>query len=421
MILLYGLLQVLLSPLWVPWMWLRVRRRGGAMNWAERYGNYAFTLDRTKARLWFHAVSVGEVIASKPILEAVRRLRPDAEILLTVTTTSGHQVAKEQLGDLVDHIAYVPIDIGRFVLAALTRVRPHVVAIMETELWPNLLYYSHQFRARTVLVNGRISDRSFGRSQKFGFFYRAVLQYLDECLMQTAQDAERIRALGGGQVRVMGNSKFDQAAPTGRSRSEWRAEFGWTEADFVIVVGSTRSADEERILLDALAPLRAEVKVVFAPRHLERSDEVALAASASGTVARRSKAELGPFVLLDTYGELSSVYAAADVSIIGGSFASHGGQNLIQALGHGVPVLHGPWMENFASAAREAADAGASRKLEATPAAVREAIQMLRADPDLRHKMGAAGKALVESAQGASARYAEAICAAMPPTTGEPC
>lgn len=410
MIFLYGLLQVLLAPIWVPWMWWRARKRGGAMDWGERTGNLRIQLDMGRPRIWFHAVSVGEVIAARPILREIRALRPDAQIVLSVTTTSGHDTARSQAEGLYDHLVFFPIDIARFVLAALMRVKPTVVAIMETELWMNFLAVGKNLRAHTMLINGRISNRSFPRSMRLKFFYNALLSNLDECLMQTEMDASRIRDLGARSAEVVGNCKFDEALPTGKNRAEWRAELAITEEDFVIVIGSTRGADEERIILEALAPMREEIKIIFAPRHLERADEVA---AAIGTVARRSRGETGPLLLLDTYGELSSVYAAADVAIIGGSFAPYGGQNLIQALGQGVPVLHGPHMDNFQSAAREAIDAGASRMVEASAESLRAAILELRENAPLRLQMGAAGRRLVETSAGASRRYAQAIVAAI--------
>ncbi|MBL8048568.1 MAG: 3-deoxy-D-manno-octulosonic acid transferase [Chthonomonas sp.] len=410
MVFVYGLLQMLLAPIWVPWMLLRARRRGGQMNWQERTGKLAINLDMKRPRLWFHAVSVGEVIAAKPILREIRNLNPDVQIVLSVTTTSGHDTAKTQAEGLYDHLVFFPIDIARFVLIALLKVKPHAVAIMETELWMNFLAVAKNLRAHTMLINGRISNRSYPRSMKLRFFYNSLLENMDECLMQTATDAERIQALGARSAEVLGNSKFDEALPSGRTRDEWRQELGIPGDALVIVVGSSRGEDEERIILDGLSRWRDEAWIIFAPRHLERADEVA---GLCGSVARRSRGERGQFLLLDTYGELASIYAAADVAIIGGSFAPYGGQNLIQALGQGAPVLHGPHMDNFQSAAREAIDAGASRRVEASGAALGQALDEILGDAALRKKMGDAGRELVARSAGASLRYATRICDAI--------
>ena len=200
MFVLYNILLTLFSPVWVIWMWLRTRARKEQPNWAERTGNYDLKPDKSKARAWIHAVSVGEVIAVMPILAELRAKAPDCEIVLSVTTSSGHQTAREKAQGLYDLLVYFPIDVARFQLAAMQRVQPRVVAIMETELWFNFLWAAKVFDAATLLVNGRISDRSFRRSIRARFFYRALLSRMDRCLMQTQEDADRISALGAGRV-----------------------------------------------------------------------------------------------------------------------------------------------------------------------------------------------------------------------------
>ncbi|MCE9560116.1 MAG: hypothetical protein K8R88_14355 [Armatimonadetes bacterium] len=391
-----------LSIIWVPWMFWRTAKRKEKPNWQERCGNFSLKLDKKKPTIWFHAVSVGEVVAARPILAAIRDLAPQAQILLSVTTSSGHQTAREGSVGLYDALVYFPLDVPKFQLAAFSRVRPQVVAIMETELWYNFLYFAKSFRATTMLINGRISDRSFPRSLKLKFFYKSMLTNLDQALMQGPTDAERITALGANSTEVLGNSKFDQAASgVDKSKSDWRAELDIPAEAFCIVVGSTRGTDEEKIIIDALPE---DSHVIFAPRHLERAPEVQALIPDSRL---RSKGETGPRLILDTYGELGSIYAAADLAIIGGSFGEYGGQNLIQPLAHGVPTIYGPHMENFQSAAREAEETGASLRVTAQELAL--TIQRLRHNPADLARMGEAGKSLVSRSQGASRRYAERI------------
>lgn len=411
MLVLYNLLLTLLAPFWVPWMWWRTRRRAEGVNWRERAGDFPLEPRADGKRIWIHAVSVGEVVAGLPILRELRALLPDHEIVLSVTTSSGHQTAREQAADLVDHLIYFPIDVARFQLAAMQRVRPAVVAILETELWMNFLWAAKTFRARTLLVNGRLSDRGYRGARRVGFFYRALLRDLDRCLMQSETDAERIRSLGAQDVVVLGNAKFDQAVEgLAADPADWRQKLGIPTGEPVLVVGSTRGEEEEAFVAEALRDL--PVAIVWAPRHLERADALAdLLARERGGVARRSLGEGGSTVLLDTYGELSSVYSIADLVIIGGGFANHGGQNLIQPLAHGVPVLHGPHMQNFRASAEAAQTAGAT-EVASTPRELREAVQRLLNDPSRRERMGAAGKALVRAGAGAGRRYAEAIQAA---------
>lgn len=411
MFLIYNILALLLSPIWLTWMLIRSRRRAEAPNWKERTGNYMhIQIPRGQEAVWIHAVSVGEVMAVLPILKQVRALMPDHYIVLSVTTSSGHHTAREHAVDLYDALVYFPIDLARFQLAAMTRIRPKVVAIMETELWLNFLWAAKAMDAKALLINGRISDRSFRRSTKVAFFYRSLLGYLDRTLMQTEQDAERIRALGATNPEVVGNCKFDQAVDgLDANPAEWRTQLQLPEGMPVVVVGSTRGEDEEKFVLDALEPIRDQVAVVWAPRHLERADDVSKAMEARlGPVARRSRGEGGRFVVLDTYGELAKVYSVADVVLIGGAFGNYGGQNLLQALAHGKPVLHGPHMSNFRDVAKASLALGASREA-GIPSELNAAIRDLIRDPESARAMGAAGRKFVDDNAGASRRYALAI------------
>lgn len=412
MLFLYNLALIVLSPLWVPWMFWRARQRGEQPNWGERTG--AVPVPRKakgQKRVWVHAVSVGEVIAAMPILRELRAQEPEWEIVLSVTTSSGHQTAREKASGLFDHLIYAPIDVPRFTTFAVAKVNPDVLAIMETELWPNLLWTAKAYQKQTVLINGRISDRSFPRAKRLRWLYRSVLRNVDACLMQTETDAERIRALGAGTVEVLGNAKFDEAlAGLDADPTALRESFGVEAGAPVVVIGSTRGEEEEALVLEALADERlAGVRVIWAPRHLERVPELAGAISGRlGTVGRRSEGTTGRVTLLDTYGELARVYAMADVVVIGGGFARLGGQNLIQALAHGKPVVHGPHMMNFREASEEAARVGAT-EVAATAAELSEALVALLLDEARRATMGAAAAAMVQRHAGAGARYARAI------------
>jgi 3-deoxy-D-manno-octulosonic-acid transferase len=411
--LLYNTLILLFAPLWVPWMWWRAKKRKEQTNWQERKGNIDIPRRKDGKRIWFHAVSVGEVVAAMPVLREIRARLPDHEIVLSVTTSSGHQTAREKAEGLFDHLIYFPIDVARLQLSAMQRVRPSVVAIMETELWFNFLWAAKVFDAKTLLINGRISDRSFPRSMRLRFFYRSLLKNLDRCLMQTETDAERISALGGQRVEVLGNSKFDQAVEgIDADPVALRSEFGIDPSKPTIVVGSTRDEAEERYVVDELKPIMDRIQVIHAPRHLERAEPLGLfVANAIGSAGFRSKGETSAYTILDTYGELAKVYAIADIAIIGGGFSNHGGQNLIQPLAHGVPVIHGPNMQNFRDAAESARHAGATIVCS-HPGELTKAAQELLDDPERRREMGNAARALIQKSLGASARYAEAIAEA---------
>ena len=401
--LLYNVLLVLLSPLWVPWMLRRSSRRAEKVNWRERFG-YLPVLTGPRKRIWVHAVSVGEVVACVPILAELRT--HDLEIVLSVTTSSGHETARKQAAELYDHLVYLPLDLPWMTRRAMHRIRPDILAIMETELWLNLLHSAKSVGAQTILLNGRISDRSFPRSQKIKFFYQELFKSLDLGLMQTEIDAQRLATLGGKNVTVTGNVKFDQAA-TGLASdpAKWRSELGLTLP--TVVVGSLR-AEEFASVVPALLDLAQTGQIVLAPRHIDRLPELLTHFPTPPRQRSQNQALNGPSILiLDTYGELNDVYSAADVVIVGGGFADLGGQNIIQPLAHGKPVLHGRHMQNFRDVAAMAKNTGAAMVI--TPENLVDEVTKLLNNPDQRAKMGAAARALVQQNLGAARRDADAI------------
>jgi 3-deoxy-D-manno-octulosonic-acid transferase len=414
MFLLYNLVLTILSPFWIAWMLFRTAQRKEKPIWGERFGNYPFEFRKDRKRIWIHAVSVGEVVATIPVLKQLKSLLPDYDLVLSVTTSSGHQTAIDRAKGLYDYLVYFPIDVTRFALVAMQRVQPAVVLTIDTELWRNFVFAAKAFRATTMLVNGRISDRSFPLAHFFRFFYRDLLKDVDICLMQTQVDADRITALGGHNVSLMGNVKFDQAVDgLDADPVEWREKLNLRTGLPVIVIGSTRGAEEEAFVLKGIRDYGFEkLAVIHAPRHLERvPDLVALATKEGAQVARRSKGETGNYIILDTYGELGQVYSVADIAIIGGGFAKLGGQNLMQPLAHGKPVIHGPFMHNFRDVAQLASEAGATRTVR-TPAELTACLSELLEAPDLRQRMGEAATAIIAKNTGASERCARAIAEA---------
>ncbi|MEM4410037.1 MAG: glycosyltransferase N-terminal domain-containing protein, partial [Candidatus Caldarchaeum sp.] len=286
---------------------------------------------------------------------------------------------------------------------ALMRVRPRVVAIMETELWMNFLHSAKLVGARTFLLNARLSSKAFQRARLLKFFYRHCLRYIDYCFAQSELDAERLRSLGKDNVVVMGNSKYDDRIEHGRV--DWRKELCMQEDEKLLVVGSTRSEYEEDIVLQALRGLN--VRVLFAPRHLERASFIVQRARSYGfDVGLRSEGETHKnLVVLDTFGELASAYSFAYVAIIGGGFEALGGQNVIQPLSVGCPVICGPHMFNFKQPVEEALAVGAL-EVASNSAELRDAIERLLVDPQERRRRSEAGKQLVERNKGAAMRVA---------------
>ena len=415
MFILYNLLLTLAAPFWVPWMLWRAHKRGEKPNWRERQGDYRESIPKRgeKPRLWVHTVSVGEFVAAQPLLRALREELPQHEIVLSVTTSSGHQTAREASEGLYDHLVYLPIDVARFTLSAMQRVRPDALIVLETELWMNLFWAAKAFDAKTFVVNARLSDRSFPRARKLGFFYRALLAMVDRVLAQSETDAGRFRELGAGVVEAVGNLKFDQALEGLDDATDWRRELGLDERP-VVVVGSLR-AEEFPEFASVIAGARAKQWIV-APRHVERTDELLESVrrvQVDGyTIGRRSQGTAGDLTVLDTYGELARVYAVADVAVVGGTFQKVGMQNPIQPLAWGKPVLHGPYTQNFRDVADLAARVGAAIVCSGADDLDRR-IDDLLADPARRAQMGEAARRLVEANRGAAKRMAKAIASSL--------
>lgn len=409
--LLYNLLLTLLAPFWVPWMLWRAYRRKEKPNWRERQGDYRESIPKKgeRPRLWVHAVSVGEVVAAQPLLRSLRREMPGHEIVLSVTTSSGHRTAVEMKERLYDYLVYLPIDVARFTLNAMQRVRPDALIVMETELWMNLFWAAETFDAKIFVVNARLSDRSFPRARRVSGFYRALLKGVAGVLAQTEIDAERFRELGATHVESVGNLKFDQALEGLDDATDWRADLGLDERP-VVVVGSLR-AEEFETVAGAVRSVAAPQWVV-APRHLERTPEL-VSDLGDVSLGYRSKGEHATVTILDTYGELGRVYRVADVAVIGGSFAKIGMQNPIQPMVFGKPILHGPFTQNQRDVADLARKAGASIVCEnGVELATRLAELLL--DAPRRERMGQAGRALVQANRGAADRMARLIAARTP-------
>jgi 3-deoxy-D-manno-octulosonic-acid transferase len=421
MFLLYNLAVALTAPIWLPYAWLRARRRKEAVRWGERMGRYKVMPGPD--RIWVHAVSVGEVHASVPLLRELRARLPTYEILLSTTTSSGQQVARDGAKGLYDHLVYFPMDVANFCLNAMIHVRPQAVVIMETELWLNFLWAAKVVGARTFVVNGRVSDRSFPRAMRLRWFYRRLLGYVDRCLMQSETDRERIAALGAPSERVaaLGNTKFDQAVAGEVGGEEARLEFGVPQGTPCVVAGSTRSLEEERLVLQAIHRAREALPGLFfilAPRHIERAEDVAAAIAAAGLRCKRRSCPdaeqpgQADCLLLDTFGELARAYAAGDVAVVGGGFGGFGGQNIFQPLALGKPTLFGPSMQNFRDIAELAVREGVGFQVETAEELGSELTRLLRG-PAARAEIASKAQRLVRANQGASARIAEEVVSAL--------
>lgn len=379
--------------------------RGVPLNLAARLGGLA-PVRAGAPRGWVHAVSVGETLAAQPLVLALRRRYPALPLVLTTVTETGARVARERFAAVADH-RFFPLDFRWCVRRAVAAIDPAFLICMETELWPNVLRALAARGTPVMIANGRISDGSFRRYASVRRLLRPLLDDVAVFAMQSAEDARRIRALGARPERVFvtGNVKHEAAA--GEGGVAWRAVLGLAAGQPVWVAGSTH-AGEETAVLDAHRAAQArwpDLALVLAPRHPERVPEVLGLVSARGFRAvRRSELpehpEGGAVVVLDTVGELASLYAVADVAFVGGSLVERGGHNVLEPALHGKPVLFGPHTSNFRDAAALLLDAGAGIVVTDATALAAQLMELLE-HPSRRAAMGTAGREAVSSRGGA--------------------
>lgn len=348
---------------------LMVMRKGwGAVkNW---FGDMPKpSCDGTRKRIWVHAVSVGEVMVAQALTKRLRELIADAWMILTTVTDTGNAVARKQASE-VDAVAYLPVDYYWSAMRAMHSVRPSALILIEGELWPNIIRCAKRKSAFVILANGRVSDATYQRALSYGQpFYKMVLSQFDALLMRTEIDAQRIISIGAdeGKVLVTGDIKLDVTQHDENEiellRRRLLSEFGIGESNLVWVAGSTHQGEEE-LLLEVYRRLLIHfpsLRLIIAPRHIERSNEIAtLIARNRFWCVRRSSLIRGeiepramsmatatPVFLLDTMGELKRIYAMATVAFVGGSLIRRGGHNVVEPLAYGCPVIFGRHVDNF--------------------------------------------------------------------------
>ncbi len=373
----------------------------------ERIGRYRLPRSNTPL-IWLHAVSVGETRAAQPLVRALLNRFPHHELLLTQMTPTGRATALELYGNEVRvRVAYLPYDTPGCVARFMQHFRPVLGILMETEVWPNLIAGAGNALIPIALVNARLSERSARGYTKLGGFAQSAFGGFDRIAAQTEADARRLTALGARNLIVTGNLKFEISPPAEmleRGRV-FRTRFGNRP---ILLVASSREG-EEAMLLDAFARhASAETLLVLVPRHPQRFDEVAgLVRARKLKLQRRSEhhvIEPGTRVWLgDSMGEMFAYYAAADVAVIGGSWAPLGGQNLIEASAAGVPVVVGPHTFNFAQATEHAIATGAAIRCADAEAGIIEALRLL-GDSTARAKMSEAGRKFASAHRGALAK-----------------
>ena len=419
------LIAVVASP-WFAYQALRYKKYVGSLGQRMGYLPVSFNIDADES-IWIHAVSVGEVLTARPLISDLKRRYPNLRMFLSTTTMAGQQLARRQVQD-VDAVFYFPFDLGFVVRRTLDLVRPKLFIMMETEIWPNLLRECHRRGIKTAVVNGRLSARSFPRYRMIKPLMRRVLDQIDRFLVQSEESARRFIDLGADPARVVvtGSLKFDSlelpgTTPQARARDRVLRYFRVPASRPIIVAGSTMKG-EEIAVLRAFRRVRAanpSALLLLAPRNPERFGEAEQLARAEGwKVARRSDLAVDAeprvdVVVLDTIGELATIYQIATVVFVGGSLVATGGHNVLEPAVFGKPIVFGPHMDNFLEIADAFVSNGAGVQL-AGEQELEDAFVTLMGDPVRRARLGAAARALVEANRGAKEKSVTVLAALLP-------
>jgi len=436
---LMGLAALLTSPYWL----IQGLRHGKYLsNLGQRLGFSILGLEKLPAQhpgsIWIHAVSVGEALSGVTVARRLKDTYPQRPLVVSTTTLTGYALAKERMA-FADAVIFFPLDWVFGVRRVLNAVKPAIVIILETEIWPNFLRETGRRNIPVLFVSCRISDRSFSRWQSylssFGFYLKPLLKSALTCasafLMQSQQDADRIRALGAPpeKVTVSGNLKYDLELPAPTPLAKWLEEEVSRLGRRPLIVAGSVVATEEPLALLVFGVVQGDFPkalLVLAPRKPERFAPAAeFIEESNRKYVRRSELSLpGPGIstnngsnsipddvtvlLLDSIGELASLYRLADGVFVGGSLVDSGGHNILEPAAFGKVPVFGPSMENFAAIAARFVESRAAIQVESPEDAGVEMIHLLK-DPEKMQRMGATARQLVESSRGALDRALAAI------------
>ena len=414
MLLIYNLIFPLVFLFYLPGLIVKyIRRSGYKKTYAERFGIFGAARRRELAgwhgAVWLHAVSVGETNLTLSLLKAWQAAEPDRKFILSTTTTTAQEIARNKTDPARVQVIFCPIDWCFFVWSAMRLIRPSKLVIFETELWPQLISSAKRSGAKLMLANTRISDHSYRGYRRFRAFIAPMLRKFDCICAQTELDRERLLTIAPGleeRISVCGNIKFDQAPPTGAG-ADFEEIFG--EHGITTLIAASTHNPEEPLILDTFMALRGEfprLRLVLVPRHAERGADIEKLIQARGLSYRRrsngSGAERGFSVLLaDTTGELARLIQGADLVIMGKTLAGNNeGQNIIEPAAMGKPVVCGPQLKNF----RQALDAlvkGDAVLRVMKDSELTDTVRSLLADPDKRAALGERARGVMLKSRGA--------------------
>jgi 3-deoxy-D-manno-octulosonic-acid transferase len=415
---LYDLFFAVFGVFYIPVLLLKGKMQRGFLQKIALLPDKVTGMDRP---VWIHAVSVGEAVLAARVAAEIKNRFPDIPIVVSTTTQTGNDMARKSAGDVIDEIFYYPLDISVVVARVVRLINPRLYIMMETELWPNLLEELHLKGIPVVLANGRISDASFANYRRIRVITKHILRCIDRFCMRSERDAKRIEQLGApaDKVSVTGNVKFD---PGGVSCDDGKIDkkcLGFDPGDEIIVAGSTHSPEEQAIITvyGELRKKQDNLKLVLAPRHVERASAVIKLAENAGLKCRRFSDVIGgeqperekyDVLLVDTIGHLKDLYSVATLVFIGGSLAKKGGQNPIEAARWEKTVIFGPHMSNF----REVAEVFLENKAAVRVNDVREFRETLAgflADPEKKKRIAENARRVIEENAGAVSRTVKQI------------
>ena len=423
--LLYVIATWLVFPALFPVLALMKKTRDGF--W-QRFGFYPRGLlpGPGSPRIWLHGASAGDLLALSPMIDRLRARFPEAKVIVSTMTNTGHLMAIERLKRNIDAVIYAPWDLFGSTRRAVAAMKPDLLVLEYTEIWPNLIRAAHASGASVALTNGRFSPRHLKRYRMLFNLIGNPLHDIDLFLMREDDEAERVLSLGAPEDRVLvtGNTKFDALVPLSQAVEDHalRDALGVRAGDRVWIAGSTHEGEEE-LLFSVYKKLITETPdlfMVIAPRYLERAARVVqLAREAGLRVGLRSNGnqERAPVIVLDTIGELARAYRLATIVFVGGSFTTRGGQNILEPAAQGKPVLFGPHMENFHDSVQVLVGRGGIQ--------VKDEEHLVRVMSDLFSRpesidsLGALARNAVRQISGASDRNVDALAALISPSPRE--
>jgi 3-deoxy-D-manno-octulosonic-acid transferase len=411
--LVYVVASYLLFAVLAPFLWLHKKTRGGFL---ARFGVYPPLPDKRGPRVWLHGASAGDLLSISPMLPQLRARLPGCSIVCTTTTNTGYLMATGRLKGEFDAVMYSPWDLWGATRRAVRTIRPDLLVLEYAEIWPNLIHAAHASGARIAITNGRFAAEHLA---KYRWLFRLIgnpLRAIALFLMREPDEAERAIALGAPaeRVKVTGNTKFDALAALGAAKDgPLKETLNFEPGTKIWIAGSTHEGEEE-ILVGVYNRLRAahpELRLVIAPRYIDRAARVVAIAESAGLTVRRRTEPFRPaqVVVLDTIGELAQAYRLATLVFVGGSFTSRGGQNILEPAAQGKPVLFGPSMENFHDSVQVLVGRGGIQVPD--PEALERVLSELLARPEAIASLGELARAAVRQVSGASARNVEQMAA----------